>query len=262
MIVLKRRIIFILKKRMLFIAVLMLCLGVLSGCSAASDNEDLAAETKTIVDAFVAAFNAGDGDACIALLSREIVLELKSGAQDVQSQDEKSVHDSIKANIGLNHKWQILDYLNSSSKAVTLKVSESGDDLTLIGVDSLVSQISFSVEDGKITRISTVIDKEQADRMSAATKGVIGIVSELLTDRVVITKVAPGSPAEKGGLLAADEIMAIDGMNCSDMKTGEQLIRIRGSLDTKVMLTISRPSSGETFDVEILRVDPATLTAE
>jgi C-terminal processing protease CtpA/Prc len=254
------------RNKRISVAILIILLSALvvvfAGCSAAQDPSSQEAETKKTVDSFIQAYNTGDADACIALLDREIVTELKAGAQNVKSQDEKSVHETIRANIAMNHKWEILEYITNAQTSITIRISETGDDLKLAGVDSINSEVTFEVIDGKITTMTTTIDKATADQMAAKTAGGIGIGTETQPDRILIIGVAPNSPAEKAGLKAADEIMAIDGINCSEMKQGEQIIRIRGPIDSKVVLTINRPGDQKTFDVEIVRVDISTFSTE
>ncbi len=60
------------------------------------------------------------------------------------------------------------------------------------------------------------------------------------------------SPAEKAGLRAGDEIIAVDGTDVTDMLLDEAVTLIRGPAGSQVVLTIKRDNE-EPFDVTITR---------
>lgn len=80
---------------------------------------------------------------------------------------------------------------------------------------------------------------------------------------VVIVKPFAGSPAEKAGLKAGDEIMAVDGVDVTEMDLNEAVRLIRGPKDSTVALLIGR-GDGEPFEVEVVRdrVDIPILISE
>ena len=245
---------------LLFIALSTLCFT-FAGCSAKQDNSAQASETKKIVESFIQSYNNGDADACIELLSSDIVVEQK-GSQDFISQDVRSVHESIKNNIALKHNWKIIEYLKNTKSSVTMRIEESGEDIKLAGVDSVSSEVAFEVKDGKIVKIITVVDNNTVEQIANNTAGGIGVNIDIKPDRITIISVIANSPAEKAGLKQGYEIMAIDGKRCSDMKQGEQLIRIRGPVDSKVLLKVRRPDTEETYDVELIRADISKLSSK
>ena len=108
----------------------------------------------------------------------------------------------------------------------------------------------------------TVIDKKAVEQITENMTGGIGVGTDIKADRVVIISIVANSPAEKAGLKPGDEIMAIDGIKCSDMKQGEQLIRIKGPVGSKVLLEVRRPDSQETYNVELVRVDLSKLSSK
>jgi len=243
-----------------FMALSTLCF-IFVGCSTKEDNSSQASETKKIVESFIQSYNNGDADACINLLSSEIVVEQK-GVQDSKSQDERSVHEALKSNIALKHNWKIMAYINNTENSITIRIEETGEDIKLTGVDSVGSEITFEVKDGKIAKMITAIDKKTAEQIAGNMAGGIGVGTDIKPDRVIITSIAANSPAEKAGLKQGYEIMAIDGIKCSDMKQGEQIIRIRGPVDSKVLLEVRRPDTNETYDVELIRADMSKLSSE
>lgn len=71
----------------------------------------------------------------------------------------------------------------------------------------------------------------------------------------VITIIEPfdGSPAQKAGLKAGDQIISVNGL-ATDGKTVEDMDRVvRGVPGTEINLTINRPLEGSTFDVSLVR---------
>ena len=50
-------------------------------------------------------------------------------------------------------------------------------------------------------------------------------------------------------------VTAIDGINCSAMREGEGILRLRGSINSKVTLTISRGGDEKPFDIVVVRED-------
>ncbi len=71
----------------------------------------------------------------------------------------------------------------------------------------------------------------------------------------VLTIVSPmtGSPAEKAGLKAGDEIIAVDGKSVMGIDPSVVLRSVLGPADTTVTLTIHRPDPESTMDVTITR---------
>ncbi|MFA4953851.1 MAG: PDZ domain-containing protein [Patescibacteria group bacterium] len=242
----------------LFIAFSILCFS-LAGCRAKQDDSLQALETKKITESFIKSLNKGDADACIGLLSSDIAMT----SQNVELPDVRSIHEAIKSDIEWKHNWKIIEYLSNTENVITIRAEVTGEDMKLAGVDSVVSEITFEVKDGKIAKIVTTVDKKTEKQIAKNVAGGIGVGTDIKPDRVIITSILANSPAEKAGLKQGYEIMAIDGIKCSDMKQqGEQLIRIRGPVDSKVLLEVRRPDTQETYDVELIRADLSKLSGK
>ena len=82
-----------------------------------------------------------------------------------------------------------------------------------------------------------------------------GIGAELAIKNNIITVVAPllDSPAEKAGIQAGDKILAIDGMDTSNMTLDYAVRLIRGKRGTKVKLTIAHDGFSSSREIEIMR---------
>jgi carboxyl-terminal processing protease len=81
----------------------------------------------------------------------------------------------------------------------------------------------------------------------------IGVVVTKMEERLVIVTPIEGSPAERAGIRALDEILRIEGMNTSRMSLSEVAARIRGPKDSMVRLTILRPGQSASIELEIIR---------
>lgn len=82
-----------------------------------------------------------------------------------------------------------------------------------------------------------------------------GIGAELETKDEVLTVVAPlkGSPAEKAGLRAGDQIILVDATSTIGYTPGEAVKIIRGPIGTPVKLTIKREDLSEPKEITIVR---------
>lgn len=229
-----------------------------AGCSTKQDDSLQALKTKKIAESFIKSYNDGDADACIGLLKSDIIVE-QTVMETVINKDSRSIIEALKNNIALNHNWRIVEYLNNTENSIKIRIEETGDDLKLAGVDSIGSDITFEVKDEKIAKMITVIDKKAVEQIAKNMTGGIGVGIDIKPDRIIITSIVANSPAEKAGLQVGYEIMAIDGIKCADMKQGEQSLRIRGPVGSKVLLEVRSPDSQETYDVELVRVDLSKL---
>ena len=241
--------------------ILLLIISIMiTGCS---NNNDIAlqnSDQKILVESFIEYYNKGDADSVIGLLSNDIVTEQKLGDQESKSVDVKSVHESIKHNILWNHNIKILKWTNASGDIISVQIEESADEYKIIGIDTIQADMTFEIKDGKIIKIRTVIDKSTVDQIILKESGGIGVNIEVSQNFITINEIAPGLPADEAGLKKGDKIIAINGINCSAMREGEGLLRLRGPINSKVTLTISRGENEEPFDIVVERVDLSKAT--
>jgi carboxyl-terminal processing protease len=83
--------------------------------------------------------------------------------------------------------------------------------------------------------------------------GGIGAEIGIRNDQLVVVAPLEGSPAEKAGIKAGDKILAIDGENTAGLGVDEAVKKIRGEINTKVILTILRNGEVKSQDVTIIR---------
>ncbi|WP_018132058.1 S41 family peptidase [Effusibacillus pohliae] len=103
---------------------------------------------------------------------------------------------------------------------------------------------------------STYMDKETADQfhmsLSSSFEG-IGATIESIDGRVTIASPIKGSPAEKAGLRAGDQIRKVNGQTLDGMDINQAVLLIRGKKGTKAELEITRPGSPDVLHVTIVR---------
>jgi carboxyl-terminal processing protease len=81
----------------------------------------------------------------------------------------------------------------------------------------------------------------------------IGVTLDLSGTTPGVARVAAGSPAEKAGVKAGDQITAVDGKTTAGLSPADLSTLIRGPADTKVTLTILHAGSNVPLAIAIVR---------
>ncbi|MGB0932695.1 MAG: S41 family peptidase [Lishizhenia sp.] len=83
--------------------------------------------------------------------------------------------------------------------------------------------------------------------------GGVGVRFSIIRDTLCVTNVIPDSPSERAGILAQDQILAIDGETLDETTISNQLVmdKLKGIEGTDVLVTIYR--NGEKIDKNITR---------
>ena len=81
---------------------------------------------------------------------------------------------------------------------------------------------------------------------TAGAFGGIGVTMGFKDDKVTIISVLEGTPGERSGLKAGDEILTVDGTPVTEYQSEEVAMHIRGEAGTKVKLMIHREGSEDT----------------
>ncbi|MFA6603977.1 MAG: S41 family peptidase [Patescibacteria group bacterium] len=108
---------------------------------------------------------------------------------------------------------------------------------------------------------SRFFDPTEAKQFEEAKSGKfcgIGAVLEDKQETLTIIRIMPGSPAERAGLKAGDQILTIDGQPTKDKKIDECVTKIRGAKKTKVKLLVNRPGLPQPQEFMITR-DEVTI---
>lgn len=83
----------------------------------------------------------------------------------------------------------------------------------------------------------------------------VGVSFQILNDTIIVVEVIPNGPAEKSGLMAGDRIVKVDGKNmASEGISNEDVFNsLRGPADSKVRLSVARPSASGTLSFDVVR---------
>ncbi len=88
-----------------------------------------------------------------------------------------------------------------------------------------------------------VLSPRRVDEFQEATTGNyagIGVAIQQLNDRITVTAVFRGFPAERVGIQVGDVIVGVDGESAAEWTTGEASERIRGTPGTMVTVSVER----------------------
>jgi len=102
---------------------------------------------------------------------------------------------------------------------------------------------------------SSYMDPAQYSDMTAQSRGDyegIGVMVNTEGAYLTVSEIFKGSPAEKGGLLAGDQIIAVDGVDMTGVLPTLVRQKVLGPKGSDVVLTILRGTE-ETFDVTLQR---------
>jgi carboxyl-terminal processing protease len=105
---------------------------------------------------------------------------------------------------------------------------------------------------------SVYMDKDIANQFSQSIEGSfsgIGAEVSLENSQVVVVSPIKGSPAERGGLLARDVILSVNGESLAGLSLQEAVHLIRGEKGTKAKLEVVREGQGNPITVVLIRDD-------
>lgn len=127
--------------------------------------------------------------------------------------------------------------------------------------------IYVTIFDGVVNRLDDFSRYASAaeaaeNRASRDGFGGIGVTIAVEKEGVRILKVMHYTPAERAGLKADDYIIAIDGMPVTGLSQQEVIGKLRGAIDSRVMLTVRRTGQPEPMAINVTRahVVPETVS--
>lgn len=110
--------------------------------------------------------------------------------------------------------------------------------------------------EGLNDRYTEFIDPKRFSLLQIQLKGEyagIGAMLEIIDNYPAVRSLRPGSAAMKSGLKPGDRIVRINQVTTEGLALTEIAPQLRGEAGTALILTIMRPSTGQTFDLEIIR---------
>ncbi len=116
---------------------------------------------------------------------------------------------------------------------------------------------------------STYLNPKHFRDMQVQTRGEFGGLGiEVTMEDGVVKVVAPieNTPAEKAGVLSGDLITQLDGQSIQGMTLEQAVEKMRGPVDTPIMVTIVRKGVADPFDLKItrdvIRINPVRAEIE
>lgn len=107
-----------------------------------------------------------------------------------------------------------------------------------------------------LDKYSEFIDPERYELLKIDMKGeYAGIGTWLGEDQgfIVVKNIKPGTPADKADIRIDDRILRIDGISIAGKAIHEVASLLRGEPETAVLLSLFRPATEKTFDVNLVR---------
>jgi carboxyl-terminal processing protease len=149
--------------------------------------------------------------------------------------------------------WNIInDKFVPASVSTSTPLATSTEKLNQQKVWGMISGLAASLNDPYTFFLPPVESKQFTSDMQGSFEGV-GM--EVDVKDGVLTVIAPlkGSPAEKAGIRAGDQVLKINGVSTEGMDTSSAIDKIRGPKDTQVKLTIARDGSKDTKEISVTR---------
>jgi len=214
-------------KKILTILLMMTLL--VAGCTRATESPT-PTKPQDIAKAFLQASDNDDIDTGLSLLSDDVVFCQEPLGIRVEGKAQ------LEAGLRENTAWHHRHTFTSPIEHINVSYE-------------------FLIRDGKICSILVVADSEDWARLTELTSGGIGIKLAFVEQGIKVEKFAGNSPAEEAGVILGDVITAVDGISYSKMREGEIILRIKGPMGSKVLLTIIREGMTDPIDMEVTRVD-------
>jgi membrane-associated protease RseP (regulator of RpoE activity) len=220
----------------------------------------LATPQSTNPEAIVEAFwQAGDIATCLKFVADDVVFRQEPPGIEIKGKIQ--LEAMLKDSIAWHRQYSITSPFNSDDGKVTFSAKMSGDDLLIIGLDYMALNYEFHIRNGKIKSWLTIPNPEDWKKITGLTAGGVGIkFFEAVKQGIRVKELVENSPAYEAGMRVGDIIIAVNGVNCSEMtRPGEIQLRIKGPIGSKVVLTVIHEGMAAPIDIEITRVDLTKL---
>lgn len=154
--------------------------------------------------------------------------------------------DTSKPEFDFENYWQVYKILQENYYQ-----TDRADDKTLFY--GSLKGLANSLEDPYTEFFTPQANDEFKDKLSGGSVEGIGAMVETREDILMIISPLNGSPAQKAGLQAQDQVWKVDDVDIRGFTLDDAVSLIKGKAGTTVVLEIYRPSTGEIFTVPIIR---------
>jgi carboxyl-terminal processing protease len=118
---------------------------------------------------------------------------------------------------------------------------------------------------GMLDPHSEYMDPSQYEDLKNDTEGAfggVGIVISVKDGYITVVSPMEDTPGFKAGILSGDRIVKIDGRSTEKMSLQDAVKKLRGKPGTEVVVTVYRPSTGETRDYKLVRAEIKVTTVK
>ncbi len=131
-------------------------------------------------------------------------------------------------------------------------------------VQGAIKGLVESLGDPHTAYVTPEIAQILAEDNTGSFEGIGAYVETAPDGGVYIIRVFDGSPAEEAGLKEGDVVVAVDGVDVTDMILNEALLLIRGEAGTTVDLTVVREGADDILEMTVTRarLDIPTVESE
>lgn len=143
--------------------------------------------------------------------------------------------------------------------ATLLAAHLEADDLTFDGQGAPFAEIEHALVNGALSTLdphSVLLPPDDSDAMDTENEGEfggLGITIMQRQGRLEIEYTLEGTPAERVGLQANDQITRIDGVSTLNMSLTEAVDRLRGPVGAPVTIEVARQGVAEPLDIDVVR---------
>ena len=174
------------------------------------------------------------------------------GAVGVVAVTQPQVFTGGAANAAASDTYKELNLFGDVFERIKTDYVEVPDDTMLI-------QAAIGGMLASLDPHSSYLSPKDFKDMQVQTSGQFGGLGIEVTmdDTGAIKVISPmdGTPAAQAGILANDQITAIDGQDVTGITLDQAVSKMRGGINTPVTLTIGRQGAPMTFDVKMVRAE-------
>jgi len=119
-------------------------------------------------------------------------------------------------------------------------------------LEGAITGMVQSLGDSHSQYMNPQVYKDATNELNGSFEG-IGAYVDTSGTWLTITKPIAGSPAEKAGLMAGDQIIAVNGVDMTGIKPEDVRLKVIGPAGTTVHLTVHRPGQSASLPFDIVR---------
>ena len=178
-----------------------------------------------------------------------VVAGVLIGSLATVSLTQPQLFSGSKANAASSDAYRELNLFGDVFERVRAEYVEVPDDNQL--VESAINGMLAGLDPH-----SSYMDPKGYQDMQVTTSGKFGGLGiEVTMENGILKVISPmdGTPAAKAGILANDQIIALDGQDLTGVALNDAVDKMRGAIGAPITLTIQRPNVAKPFDVKIVR---------